>query len=427
MNHFVYKNGEFFCEEMAVADIARAVGTPFYLYSRATLSHHFQTFDSAFNGIDHLTCFAVKACSNLSILHLFAGLGGGADIVSGGELYRAITAGVNPQRIIYSGVGKTEAELRFGLESGILLFNVESAQELERLQRVAATMGVRAPVSFRVNPDVDPQTHAYISTGLAKNKFGVPIAEAFDLYIQARGMENIAIKGVSCHIGSQLTLISPFIESLRKVKDFVARLADAGIGIEYIDLGGGLGITYDDEQPPHPREYAEAIKAELEGTRATLILEPGRVLVGNAAILVTEVQYTKNNRGVDQEKKFVVVDAAMNDLARPSLYGAFHAIVPVREQGGAPEMVDIVGPICETGDFLAKDRALPPVQQGDLLAVLSAGAYGFSMSSNYNSRPRVAEVLVDGSHYTLIRRRETVEELVNGELLPKFAESGHGH
>jgi diaminopimelate decarboxylase len=374
-----------------------------------------------------LTCFAVKACSNLSILHLFAGLGGGADIVSGGELYRALTAGVDPKRIIYSGVGKTEAELRFGLESGILLFNVESAQELERLQRIAATMGVQAPFSFRVNPDVDPKTHAYISTGLAKNKFGVPIAEAFDLYVQAKGMENIAVKGVSCHIGSQLTLISPFIESLRKVKAFVARLAEEGIGIEYIDLGGGLGITYDDEQPPHPREYAEAIRDELQGTRATLILEPGRVLVGNAAILVTEVQYTKNNRGIDQEKKFVVVDAAMNDLARPSLYGAFHAIVPVQEKGTAREMVDIVGPICETGDFLAKDRALPPVHQGDLLAVMSAGAYGFSMSSNYNSRPRVAEVLVDGSHYTLIRRRETVEELVNGEILPLGPESGHGH
>jgi len=427
LNHFVYKNGEFFCEEMSVADIAREVGTPFYLYSKATLTRHFQTFDSAFDGIEHLTCFAVKACSNLSILHLFSGLGGGADIVSGGELYRALTAGVDPKRIIYSGVGKTEAELRYGLESGILLFNVESAQELERLQRVAATMGVRAPVSFRVNPDVDPKTHAYISTGLAKNKFGVPIAEAFDLYVQAKGMENIAIKGVSCHIGSQLTLISPFIESLRKVKGFVARLAAEGIAIEYIDLGGGLGITYDDEQPPQPQEYAEAIRAELQGTKATLILEPGRVLVGNAAILVTEVQYTKNNRGVDQEKKFVVVDAAMNDLARPSLYGAFHAIVPVQEKGTAREMVDIVGPICETGDFLAKDRALPPVQQGDLLAVMSAGAYGFSMSSNYNSRPRVAEVLVDGSHYTLIRRRETVEELVNGELLPLRMVPGHGH
>ncbi len=417
MNHFVAKNGQLFCEEVAVADIAREVGTPFYLYSQATLTHHFQTFDAAFAGIDHLTCFAVKACSNIAILNLFAGLGGGADIVSGGELYRAIKAGVNPRRIIYSGVGKTEQELRYALATGILLFNVESAQELERLQRLAADQGLTAPVSFRVNPDVDPQTHAYISTGLAKNKFGIPIDEALALYVQAQAMDNIAVKGVSCHIGSQLTLISPFIESLRKVKNFVNKLAAQGIAIDYIDLGGGVGITYDAEQPPHPRDYAEAIKEELQGLEATLILEPGRVIVGNAAILVTEVQYTKSNKGTDQVKKFVVVDAAMNDLARPSLYGAFHTIKPVQDKGAACEVVDIVGPICETGDFLAKDRDLPRVEQGDLLAVMSAGAYGFSMSSNYNSRPRVAEILVDGSTYKIIRLRETFESLIQGEIL----------
>lgn len=417
MNHFVAKNGQLFCEQVAVADIAKEVGTPFYLYSQATLTHHFQTFDSAFAGIDHLTCFAVKACSNIAILNLFAGLGGGADIVSGGELYRAMQAGVNPRRIIYSGVGKTEQELRYALETGILLFNVESAQELERLQRLAAELGVTAPVSFRVNPDVDPQTHAYISTGLAKNKFGIPIDEALALYVQAQAMDNIAVKGVSCHIGSQLTLISPFIESLRKVKNFVNKLAAQGIAIDYIDLGGGVGITYDAEQPPHPRDYAEAIKEELQGLQATLILEPGRVIVGNAAILVTEVQYTKSNKGTDQVKKFVVVDAAMNDLARPSLYGAFHTIKPVQDKGAACEVVDIVGPICETGDFLAKDRELPQVEQGDLLAVMSAGAYGFSMSSNYNSRPRVAEILVDGSTYKIIRLRETFESLIQGEIL----------
>ncbi len=418
MNHFVSKNGELFCEQVAVADIAREVGTPFYLYSKATLTRHFQAFDSAFVGMDHLTCFAVKACSNIAILNLFAGLGGGADIVSGGELYRALTAGVDPKRIIYSGVGKTEQELRYALEAGILLFNVESAQELERLQQIAASIGVQAPVSFRVNPDVDPKTHAYISTGLAKNKFGIPIDDALDLYVRAMAMENIAVKGVSCHIGSQLTLISPFIESLQKVKGLVERLAAKGIAIEFIDLGGGVGITYDEEQPPHPQEYAAAIKEELQGVRATLILEPGRVIVGNAAILVTEVQYTKSNRGVDQVKKFVVVDAAMNDLARPSLYGAYHAIVPVHEKGAEREVVDIVGPICETGDFLAKDRELPRVEQGDLLAVLSAGAYGFSMSSNYNSRPRVAEVLVDGGSYALIRSRENFASLVQGERIP---------
>ncbi len=417
MNHFVAKNGQLYCEQVAVADIAKEVGTPFYLYSQATLTHHFQTFDSAFAGIDHLTCFAVKACSNIAILNLFAGLGGGADIVSGGELYRAMQAGVNPRRIIYSGVGKTEQELRYALETGILLFNVESAQELERLQRLAADLGLTAPVSFRVNPDVDPQTHAYISTGLAKNKFGIPIDEALALYGQAQAMDNIAVKGVSCHIGSQLTLISPFIESLRKVKNFVNKLAAQGIAIDYIDLGGGVGITYDAEQPPHPRDYAEAIKKELQGLQAILILEPGRVIVGNAAILVTEVQYTKSNKGPDQVKKFVVVDAAMNDLARPSLYGAFHTIKPVQDKGAACEVVDIVGPICETGDFLAKDRELPQVEQGDLLAVMSAGAYGFSMSSNYNSRPRVAEILVDGSTYKIIRLRETFESLIQGEIL----------
>ena len=422
MNHFVSKDGALFCEEVAVADIAREVGTPFYLYSKATLTRHFQAFDSAFSGIDHLTCFAVKACSNIGVLNLFAGLGGGADIVSGGELYRALTAGVDPKRIIYSGVGKTEQELRYALESGILLFNVESAQELERLQMVAASLGVQAPVSFRVNPDVDPQTHAYISTGLAKNKFGIPIDEALDLYVRAMAMENIAVKGVSCHIGSQLTLISPFIESLRKVKGLMERLAAQGIVIEFLDLGGGLGITYDEEQPPHPQEYAAAIMEELQGVRATLIFEPGRVIVGNAAILVTEVQYTKTNRGTERVKKFVVVDAAMNDLTRPSLYGAYHAIVPVQEKGAEREVVDIVGPICETGDFLAKDRELPRVEQGDLLAVMSAGAYGFSMSSNYNSRPRVAEVLVDGGSYALIRQRETFATLVQGETIPGGAE-----
>lgn len=425
MNHFVSKNGELFCEQVAVADIAMNVGTPFYLYSRATLTRHFQAFDSAFAGIDHLTCFAVKACSNIAILNLFSGLGGGADIVSGGELYRALTAGVDPKRIIYSGVGKTEQELHYALEAGILLFNVESAQELERLQSVAAAKGVKAPVSFRVNPDVDPQTHAYISTGLAKNKFGVPIDEALELYVRAKGMENIEVKGVSCHIGSQLTLISPFIESLRKVKIFVEQLAAKGIVIDFIDLGGGVGITYDAEEPPHPRDYAEAITKELQGFTATLILEPGRVIVGNAAILVTEVQYTKTNRGTEQAKKFVVVDAAMNDLARPSLYGAYHAIVPVQEKNAEVEVVDIVGPICETGDFLAKDRDLPRVEQGDLLAVMSAGAYGFSMSSNYNSRPRVAEVLVDGSSYEVIRSRETFESLVQGETIPSGVRHGH--
>lgn len=422
MNHFDYKNGELFCEDVAVADIAKEVGTPFYLYSKATLTRHFQAFDSGFSTIDHITCFAVKSCSNIGILSLFSGLGSGADIVSGGELYRALTAGIDPKKIIYSGVGKTEEELRYGLESGILLFNVESEQELQRLDAVAAEMKMKAPIAFRVNPDVDPKTHAYISTGLAKNKFGIPIQDALDLYIQANEMENIDVQGISCHIGSQLTLISPFVETLRKLKVFTELLVEKGIAIKYLDLGGGVGITYDEEEPPHPQEYAKAIQEELEGLQVTLILEPGRVIVGNAGIMVTKVQYTKTNHGGEKPKHFVVVDAGMNDLARPSLYGAFHSISVVRQKDTPLQTVDIVGPICETGDFLGKDRDFPQVEQGDLLAVESAGAYGFTMASNYNSRPRVAEVMVSGSQFQVIRARETRESLIQGEIIPQFDE-----
>jgi diaminopimelate decarboxylase len=422
MNHFQYNNGELFCEDISVADIAKEVGTPFYLYSKATLTRHFNAFDTGFEDVDHLTCFAVKSCSNIAVLSLFAKLGGGADIVSGGELFRALHAGVDPQKIIYSGVGKTEEELRYGLKSGILLFNVESEQELQRLNSVAGEMGMKAPVAFRVNPDVDPKTHAYISTGLSKNKFGVPINEAFDLYLQAEEMANIQVKGVSCHIGSQLTLISPFIETLKKIKSFVGRLAEKGISIQYVDLGGGVGIVYDDEEPPHPKEYAEAIKKEMGDLDVTLIFEPGRVIVGNAGIMVTEVQYTKTNRGGEKEKHFVVVDAGMNDLTRPSLYGAYHAIQPVKEEKEVFQVVDIVGPICETGDFLAKEMAFPYVEQGDLVAVLSTGAYGFTMASNYNSRPRVAEVMVAGGQFEVIRQRESMEQLIQGETIPEFLE-----
>ncbi|HID70475.1 MAG TPA: diaminopimelate decarboxylase [Desulfobacterales bacterium] len=423
MNHFEYKDGELFCEEVPVSQIASEVGTPFYLYSKATLTRHFQAFDSGFEDIDHITCFAVKSCSNIAVLSLFGNLGGGADIVSGGELFRALKAGMDPKQIIYSGVGKTEEELRYGMESGILLFNVESEQELHRLNKVAGDMGMKAPVAFRVNPDVDPKTHAYISTGLAKNKFGIPINEALDLYKQAAEMENIEVKGVSCHIGSQLTLISPFVETLRKLKNFVGRLTDNGINIDYIDIGGGVGITYDDEEPPHPQEYAKAIKEELTDLKITLILEPGRVIVGNAGIMVTEVQYTKTNRGGEKEKNFVVVDAGMNDLTRPSLYGAYHTIQPVKENNGASQVVDIVGPICETTDFLAKNRDFPEVKQGDLLAVMSAGAYGFTMASTYNSRPRGAEVMVSGNDFEVIRARETRESLIQGESVPGFLEN----
>lgn len=416
MNHFTYHHGELCCEDVRIKDIAAQVGTPFYLYSAATLKRHFTAFESGFEGMAHQTCFAVKACSNIAILNLFAKLGGGADIVSGGELFRALKAGVAPQRIIYSGVGKSRRELAEALQAGILMFNVESPQELDRLNEVAAELQTRARIAFRINPDVDPKTHAYISTGLAKNKFGIPVPEALQEYVRAKAMPNIEIVGVSCHIGSQLTQIEPFIEALRKVKAFIVRLEQEGIQLKYIDMGGGIGIPYDDEQPPHPIDYAAAVRAELAGRDITLILEPGRVLVGNAGILVTEVQYTKRNSG--SEKRFIVVDAAMNDLARPSLYGAFHEILPVRETAAAEKrQADVVGPICESGDFLAKDRLMPEVQAGELLAVMSSGAYGFSMSSTYNSRPRVAEVLVSGGSFQVIRQREGYDDLVRGEAL----------
>ena len=421
MHHFHFRNAELYCEEVPVRDLARQLGTPLYVYSAATLTRHFQAFASGFAGVPHQTCFAVKACSNIAVLNLFARLDGGADIVSGGELFRALAAGIPANRIIYSGVGKTAAELREALRAGILMLNVESPQELDRVQQVAAELGVVAPVAFRVNPDVDPKTHAYISTGLAKNKFGIPVTEAFAEYQRARSLPNISVQGISCHIGSQLTQIAPFLEALRKLKAFMARLAAEGIILRYLDLGGGVGITYGEEQPPHPHEYAHAIREELGDCSCTLILEPGRVIVGNAAILVTEVQYTKVNTGGEQPKRFVIVDAAMNDLARPSLYGAHHQIVPVVQTAAAQQQVDIVGPICETGDFLARDRMLPPVAQGDLLAVMSCGAYGFSMSSNYNSRPRAAEVLVQGDRFQVIRSRESYADLIRGEVIPEGA------
>ncbi|HIJ79781.1 MAG TPA: diaminopimelate decarboxylase [Deltaproteobacteria bacterium] len=415
MHHFTYLNDSMFCEEVAVAEIAREVGTPFYLYSTATLTQHFKAFDSAFADIPHITCFAAKACSNIAILRLFGSLGGGTDIVSGGELFRARSAGVDPKRIVYSGVGKTAEEIRYALETGILMFNAESEQELNLIQAVAAEMNVMAPVSFRVNPDVDPKTHAYISTGLAKNKFGIPIESAIEVYRLAKQMANIEVVGVSCHIGSQLTQVAPFVESLAKVKLFIGMLKDAGITIAYLDLGGGLGIQYKDEEPPHPEAYGQAIKKELAGLDCTLILEPGRVIVGNAGVLITKVLYTKEGK-----KKFIIVDAGMNDLARPSLYDAHHSIQAVTNPGREKVVADVVGPICETGDFLAREKQVPAAVSDDLLAVMSAGAYGFSMSSNYNSRPRVAEVLVKHDQFHVIRAREEYETLIQGEMIPDF-------
>lgn len=416
MHHFQYRNSELTCEDVPLEKIAREVGTPCYVYSHATLAHHFTVFDGAFVHVPHLTCFSVKANSNTAILSLFRTLGGGVDIVSGGELYRARKAGVPPERIVYSGVGKTHDEIDYALREGILMFNIESTDELDTLNTRAARMGLKAPIALRVNPDVDPKTHPYISTGMKKNKFGIDVESALKAYERARSLQNIEILGVDCHIGSQLTEISPFVDALKRLKKLVEQLTAKDINIRYLDLGGGLGISYDQEAPPHPREYAQAILKELEGLPCTLIFEPGRVIVGNAGVLVTRVLYTKETGS----KNFIIVDAGMNDLVRPSLYGSYHQILPLEKRNRANYMADVVGPICESGDFLARDRELPQVKSGEALAVMSAGAYGFTMSSNYNSRPRACEVLVKGSQYLVIRERETWEDLVRSEHIPDF-------
>ena len=416
MHHFEYREGRLYCEQVSIETIASEVGTPFYCYSRATLSRHFRAFDSAFGEVDHLTCFSVKSCSNIAILNLFASMGAGMDIVSGGELHRALRAGVPPEKIVFSGVGKTEAELVYGLDTGILMFNLESPQEMFFLNDCAARLGRCAPIAIRVNPDVDPKTHPYISTGLRENKFGIDLGISELMYAQANEMSSLEVVGVGCHIGSQLTEVSPFLDTIKRLKRLIGRLKKQGIIIKYLDLGGGLGITYSEEAPPHPREYAKSLLAEVDGIECTLIFEPGRVIVGNAGILITQVLYTKSG----PVKNFLVVDAGMNDLVRPSLYGSYHHIQPVVDHGRPQLTVDVVGPICETGDFLARDRSLPQAEPGELLAVMSAGAYGFAMSSNYNSRPRPAEVLVSDDKYEVIRSRETYEDLLRGERVPDF-------
>lgn len=416
MHHFQYEKNELHCEEVPISEIARDVGTPFYLYSHATLRQHFRAFDGAFHGIKHLTCFSMKSNSSLAVLRLFAREGGGVDIVSGGELYRALEAGLDPQKIVYSGVGKRTEDLEYALRSDILMFNVESSQEILLLHEVAQRLRKKATIAIRVNPDIDPQTHSYISTGLKEDKFGIDINESLEEYTRAAALNNLSVSGVSCHIGSQLTQVSPFVDALRKLQELIKRLGEVGIAITYLDLGGGLGITYDEEVPPHPKEYAMAIKEELDLEDLTLILEPGRVIMGNAGILVTKVLYTKTT----QEKNFIIVDAAMNDLLRPSLYGSFHGIQPVKMLGQKKIKADIVGPICESGDFFARDRQVESFEPGELMAIMSSGAYGFSMSSNYNSRPRVAEVMVKGDQYYVIRTRETYENLVRGEVIPDF-------
>jgi diaminopimelate decarboxylase len=415
MHHFHFKRGVLLAEEVPLPEIIQEIGTPCYIYSRATLEHHFRTFDQAFSGIPHLTCYAQKANSNLSLLRLFGRLGGGTDIVSQGELYRALKAGIPPERIVYSGVGKTPEEIRYALKERILLLNVESPEELKLVNDIAGQMKRKAPVGIRVNPDIDPKTHPYISTGLKKNKFGINIKQSLEEYRLAQSLSHLNVVGVDCHIGSQLLETQPFLEAIQKLKNLIAQLKALNINIQYLDLGGGLGITYNQEEPPHPREYAKAIIKELGRMPYTLILEPGRVIVGNAGILVARVLYVKKG----EEKNFVIVDAGMNDLLRPSLYSSFHFIQPVVRRNRPKIQADIVGPICETGDFLGKDRMLPLPKAGDFLAVMSAGAYGFSMASNYNSRPRAAEVLVDGGAYHLIRKRETYAQMVSLESIPK--------
>jgi diaminopimelate decarboxylase len=416
MHHFNYQAGELFCENVPVRQIAEAVGTPFYVYSAATLTQHFQVFNNAFAAFPHIICFAVKANANLAILRLFARLGAGADIVSGGELYRASQAGMDPGKIVYSGVGKRPEEIKAALKAGILLFNLESSQELEEINRIAGHLKLKARVALRINPNIDAKTHPYISTGLKKNKFGIDIDRAVEDYRRAQELPHLEVVGVACHIGSQITQVAPFVDALKLVKELIERLKTLGIQIRYLDLGGGLGIQYHDEEPPHPQEYGEKLLEHLKGLDCTLILEPGRVLVGNAGILVTKVLYTK----ATDTKHFIIVDAGMNDLARPSLYGSYHGLWPVIEADRPQVKASIVGPICESGDFLAKDRLMPAFAPGEMLAVLSAGAYGFSMSSNYNARPRVPEILVQDRDFYVIRKRETYRQLTWGESIPEF-------
>ncbi len=416
MNHFNYRNDHMYCEDVSVSEIAQEVGTPFYLYSHATLRHHFLAFQKAFEDVPHLVCFSAKSNSNLAVLRLFRNLGGGLDIVSGGELFRGLKAGIAPERIVFSGVGKREDEIAYALENGILMLNVESFQELDLIDKCAGRLRKKAPVAIRVNPDVDPRTHPYISTGLKKNKFGLNMEAAVETYKAADARRHVEVIGISCHIGSQVTEVAPFVDALERLKNLISTLESCDISINYLDLGGGLGITYDQESPPHPSEYGAAILETLGRVPFTLVLEPGRVIVGNAGILVTRVLYTKQG----EDKDFVIVDSAMNDLVRPSLYDAYHAIEPVARDAKGTIKADIVGPVCESGDFLARDRQIPHVESGDLLAIMSAGAYGFTMSSNYNSRPRVCEVMVKEDRFFVIKARESYEDLIAGESIPSF-------
>jgi diaminopimelate decarboxylase len=418
MHHFHYVNDELYCENVSITEICRDLGTPIFVYSRETLERHFRVFQEPFKSVDHLICYSMKACSNIAVLRIFGNLGAGVDIVSGGELYRALKAGIQPSRVVYSGVGKKASEMDEALTADILMFNIESEEELDLLNQRAQALGKRARIALRVNPDVDPLTHPYISTGLKKNKFGIDVEKAVGLYRRALDMNGIKPVGVDCHIGSQLTELSPFLEAVDRIKELIEILRSDGVKVRYLDIGGGLGIPYDEEEPPPPAAYGEAILERLAGMHVKLIMEPGRLLVGNAGIMVTRVLYLKQG----PTKNFVIVDAAMNDLIRPSLYKAYHSVQKVlRKAKTTPReriTADLVGPICESGDFLAQSRDMEAVESGDLLALMSAGAYGFAMSSNYNSRPRAAEVLVDGDKYFVIRDRESYEDLIRGERIP---------
>ena len=415
MDHFNYKDNSLYCEDVAIATLAETYGTPLYVYSRATLERHWHAFDNALAGRDHLVCYAVKANSNLAVLNVLARLGSGFDIVSGGELQRVLRAGGDPDKIVFSGVGKLPQEIEMALNCGIHCFNVESEQELELLNRIAGETQKIARVSFRVNPDVDAKTHPYISTGLKENKFGINFEDAEAVYLKAMELAQIDVIGIDCHIGSQLTELSPYIDALERLLYLIQILQQKGIEIKHLDLGGGLGIRYRDETPPLPSEWTGALKKQLDDFEGTILIEPGRAISGNAGILVSQVSYLK----LSQDKNFAVIDAAMNDLIRPSLYNAWLEIIRVDRHSDEPERnYDIVGAICETSDFLGKDRSMQ-IAQGDLLAIRSAGAYGFSMASNYNSRTRAAEVMVDGDKHYCVRQREVFDDLIQGEsLLP---------
>jgi diaminopimelate decarboxylase len=416
MHFFCYKGDELYAEDVPVSTLAKKYGTPLYIYSYHTLVRHIRAYDEAYRAYPHIICYALKANTNGAIVRTLAKNGGGADIVSGGELFRALRAGIPSDKIVYAGVGKTEEEIRFALRSKILMFNVESEDELKEVDRVAGRMRVRAPIALRINPDINPRTHPYISTGMKEHKFGISIDRAIENYRLASRLRNVEVVGVQKHIGSQITELSPFVDAMKRILALVDELKGRGFDIRYLDIGGGLGIPYLDETPPAPGDLAAKLLPLVNGRKITLIMEPGRSIVGNAGILVTKTLYLKKGAGKD----FVIVDAGMNDLMRPSLYDAYHHILPVVKQRRSRITADIVGPICESGDFMARKRQIEKVKQGEYLAVMSAGAYGMSMSSNYNSRPTIAEIMVKGRTHSLIRRRGTYEELVATEIMPGY-------